>query len=480
LYEILFSGKKSLRIDVPTDMPSKLSIQPGGMEKRVLAPQPDDVSEGYVAWELTGKSELLGSGRIEFTWDQPLEKLETGKSVDVKVPHLRPRDVDRAWGHVVLSKAETLDLHETGTPENLNPIDPQQDLSMPVPGAARAFEFSHDWKLTLKVTQYELQEVQRTNIERAVVRMVVTPAREVSVQALYRIRSAQQRLLLQLPGDVAFDTAPARLSGRPVPLERGKPGQYYVPLVSTNADEPFLLELRYTLPFGNSRLDLPAFRTESAAQSESAAQKVYLAVYLPAERALLGTRGPWTEEFRWRLQWPLKWTLVPQPTQNGQPIDDQDLVSWVREGVNLADSAAETFPTDGTRYLYSALRPAAAPEGSLRLHTMHQDWLHAAVFLFVVLGGVLLLPVAAPGRALAVGALITALVLAGVFCPTCAVQILNGVLASAIFLVLVLWAVWYVMRMRPRHAPAGQGASPPPAPTDRPQSDITEGGQTNA
>jgi hypothetical protein len=473
-YEVLFSGVKSLRIDVPADMPPKLSIEPKGLEKKPLAPQPDDVSVGDVAWEVAGKSELLGSGKIEFLWDQPLEKLEIGKSVDLKMPHLRPRKVDRAWGQVALTKAETLDLHEVGKPENLTPIDPQQDLSAPVPGAARAFEFSDDWKLTVKVTQYALQEVKRTNIERAVVRMVVTPAHEVSVQALYRIRSAQQRLLVEIPGEVAFDTAPVRLLGRPVPLERGGAGQYYVPLVSTTADEPFLLELRYTVPFREGRLDLPAFPPESAVL------KVYLCTYLPADWALLGTRGPWTEEFRWRLKPSLQWELVPRPGENGAPIDDQYLVSWVREGVKLAEDPAENFQTDGTRYLYSALRPAAAPAGSLGVKTMHKNLLHAAIFLLVVLGGILLLPTAAPGRALAVGVLITVLVLVGVFCPTCSVQILDSVLAAAVFIVLVLWVVWYFARTRPRLAAAPQVVTAQLAPEDKPAPQSGEGGQSNA
>ena len=66
-----------------------------------------------------------------------------------------------------------------------------------VAAAAGAFEFHGDWALRVVATRYKLEEVKHTSIERAVVRMVVTPADQVSVQALYRVRSGQQRLELK-------------------------------------------------------------------------------------------------------------------------------------------------------------------------------------------------------------------------------------------------------------------------------------------
>ena len=55
--------------------------------------------------------------------------------------------------------------------------------------------------------------------------------------------------------------------------------------------------------------------------------------------------------------------------------------------------------------------------------------------------GLLLLPGRLPARALVVGAAVIGLVLAGVFLPTFSMQILNGVLGLAIFIVAVLWTV---------------------------------------
>ena len=67
-----------------------------------------------VAWSLTGDGELLGDGRIDLEWEQKIDKLDVGKPLHVTVPRLIPRDVDRAWGQIVLAKAETLDVGAGG------------------------------------------------------------------------------------------------------------------------------------------------------------------------------------------------------------------------------------------------------------------------------------------------------------------------------------------------------------------------------
>ena len=134
----------------------------------------------------------------------------------------------------------------------------------------------------------------------------------------------------------------------------------------------------------------------------------------------------------------LQWS----PAQaDGQKLDDKPLVDWVRAGVKSPGTTPD-FHTDGRLYLYSTLRPAA--DGALALRTMDERLLNVAVFGLVVLGGVLLLRAGLGRRALAVGALLVALVLAAVFCPTFSLQLLGGVLAAAVFVVLVIWTVAYL------------------------------------
>ena len=144
------------------------------------------------------------------------------------------------------------------------------------------------------------------------------------------------------------------------------------------------------------------------------------------------------------------------------------IVAWAREGTKGGEVGQ--FPTDGSLHIYSALRPAPPPDGSLHLVFWNENWLKTTVFLAALLLGVILLPAKMGRRALAVGAVIILLVLAGVFCPTFSRQILNWVLALAVVAVLVLWiAVYAAWRLpaqaaRWRAGAATTGAAPPPNP----------------
>lgn len=449
-YDVQYSGVKSLRLDLPAAIAAKVRNETPTIPEKPIEPQPDDVAKGDVAWNLTGENELFGRGTIRLVWEEPLEKLQVGKSVPLTIPHLKPRGVDRAWGQIVLSKAESLDVSAPSETPGLRPIDPQVDLNPPQPQAARAFEFHDAWALDVTVTQFELEEIKRTSIERGVVRAVLTPAGELSVQSLFRIRSARQRLEIKLPENVGFAAAPLRINGKAVVLERGVPGQYFAPLTGAEPDTPMLVELRYTTPEGGRRLTIPQF------PEEPAVMKVFLCVYLPPDQALLGTRGKWSGEFRWWLDPAGVWRPQVYTTAGNS---DQQLLQWVSEG--LETGPITDFQTDGTLFVFSTLAPVPSPEGDLHLSMLRRELLRAAVFLIAIGCGVVLLPVSWSRRAAAVGAAVVLIVLGGVFLPTFSLQVLDGVFFSAAMVVAVLWLVWHFLRM-PRRVTA---AAPPIAAT---------------
>ncbi len=469
-YNILYSGVKSLRIDLPVvddDGPDAATRQwrnlTEGINDEVIEPPEDAKPEaGYEAWNFTGKAELIGTGQIKLVRQEPIANLAVGEPVTLSVPYLKPIGADRVWGQIVLAKAETIDVREKDTSPGLRGIDPQHDLKTPVEDAARAFEFHDDWKLSIVATQYKLEELKRTVIEQAVVRMVLTRAEQIPVQAVYRMRSARQRLELKLPDGATFDTDPARINGRPVTLQSQK-NSYFVPLIDSSDEKPFLLELRYTVSGTGSRLDLPTF------PEEAAVQKLYLGVYMPREWDLMRFRGPWNEEHRWVLDTSLNWEPVFRPNITS-------LIQQMHENIEMTAGAGGTFATDGRLYVFSTLRPEPPPEGSLCLTTIDRTFLHGIVFLIVIVAGLLLVRRSASDKALAVGSLIVALVLCGVFLPTFSLQILDGVLASAIFIVVVMWIMWYVARVRPMILARKETASP--ANLDTPESD--KGGQADA
>jgi hypothetical protein len=456
-YHVRYSGVKALRIDVPKSVATRLRNNTRTVREKEIQPPPKDTEANCVAWSLTGESELMGDGHIDLVWEdeQSVGKLEIGKSVTFAVPRLVPKDVDRAWGQIVLTKTETIDIQEDENSKGLRPIDPQHDL-MPgaaVPGAARAFEFHDEWSLSVTAARYRLEEVKRTSIERAVVQMVLTSANQVSVRARYRMRSARQRLEVQLPDQVQFDTQPVRIDTRPIILERGQQGRFFIPLVDRSPDQSFLLELRYTLPeHSGKQLDLPYF------PQESAVQKVYLCVYLPEQRVLMAKQGPWTEEFTWELGSDLHWSARGT-------INENQLNDWVDSTAGKA-SLGDTFQTDRQLYIFSTLQPPAPPDGSLRLCILGDERLTLTLLAVLVVLGLLLIRTSVGTKVLCVGLLVIAMVLLGLFWPIAAHQLLNGRFFAAMFIVLILWCVGGFYRCR--HTIGCCGKREPPATAQQP------------
>jgi len=436
--DILYSSVKSLRIDVPAALAKdQIRIATPGVTYEAIEAADLAPAEGCVAWGLKRDAELIGAAEIRMTWEEKIAELDTGKSVELAVPRLIPRQVDRAWGQIVLAKAETIDVAPADDRQGLRPIDPRHDL-MPganVPGAAQAFEFHDDWSLAVKVTRYDLKEVKATSIERAVVRTVVTRSKLTSLQAMYRMRSVRQRLTIRFPANVEFDTQPVRINGRPVSLEQGDE-EYYVPLTGQNPDKPFLLELRAVVKGAGLKLQCPTF------PNEPATQQVFLAVYLPREKKFLGALGPWHDE----LHWPFPgFGTRPRARRN------QDwLLDWVTEGVAADHASLTTFPVDGRLLLFSTLHPPPDEQGALRVVAVSAWLLKGLVWLIVLGGGLALLRARCAARALAFGGFVVGIAFFAVFLPTLTRQMAGGAMFAAVFVVLVVWLFWHLLVVRPQ------------------------------
>lgn len=486
LFDIKYSGVKSLRLDVPQVIAGDIrNLTPAIREQR-LEPQPADVASDDIAWQLTGEGELLGNVPVKLSWEKKLGELPVGKAVPIDLPHFKAVGADRFWGQIVASKAETIEISVAGNPQGLRPIDPQRDImpGVEASNAARAFEFHDDWSLALEATRYQLEEVKRTSIERALVRMVVTRGNQVAVQALYRLRSARQRVPLIIPGvdpiqtAGTLDTQPLRINNQAAPLEHdGK--QFFIPLTGHSSDELLLVELRYTVAGGASQLRLPEFLDDPAVQ------QVHLATYLPEEWKLLHVGGPWTDESR----------LVPFRTRPVSGTDDLTLLQQIRQGISNSNSAGDDFPVDGTRHLFSTLRPKGGAAGALRLTVAHRHLVSTAIFLVVAIVGIILTPYAVGTRLWWLAGLVAALVFVAVFLPDFAAAVLATPLYLAVGLVLVVWTVrclaWAIpdclayCSARVRSAAAASAvaaaatvnASPPPDPQPpSPASSSQEGG----
>lgn len=431
-YNIRYSGVESLRIDLPSAIADEARNKTNTLRRQTMDPQPDDVEEGYVAWEISSESELLGAVSIHLEWEDKIDELGLGTSVDFDVPKLLPQGVDRATGQLVTVKAESIDLYPVGEPAGLRPLDPQNDL-MPqadVSEAAMAFEFVADWSLSMRATRYELEESKRTSVERAVVRVVALAQGELSVQALYRVRSAKQRLPIKLPEDAEFDSQPLRINGQSVTPERDASGTIFAPLAGQSIDTPFVLELRYSVPGEPDSLSLPIFADDPAVQ------KVYLCSYLSPKLSLIGSQGPWTDE---------ELELSPLVENELDFRSDAELIQWVVEGLPVVGASATSFPVGKNKlYVFSTLRPENPPDGSLQLRTVNRMALQGFVFLAIAVIGFPLYGRSIRLQVAAIGLVVVALMVLGVFLPRLSIAVVDNALWAAIATVAVVWAVGHV------------------------------------
>lgn len=449
-YDIRYSGVKSLRIDVPTTLAPDINNVNTALSKEEITPRPEDCREGYTPWKFAAETELLGAVEVRLAWEHKIDELGIGKSVPVDIPRLLPQDVFRASGQIVISKSESIDIQPTGQPSGLLPIDPQKDV-MPQgrsDSAAMAFEFVGDWSLSIQATRYELEGSKLTSIERGVIRVVALSQGELSVQAIYRLRSARQRLAIALPESAEFDAQPLRIDGRAVNPEKESKGVIFAPLADQEIDRPFVLELRYSITGTPEQLDLPAF------PDDPAVQKVMLCAYLPDQDVLLASRGPWSDEQPSEATLiPMQWTIA----------NDGELIQWVTEGNPSAFNSVQTFPTGKSHlHVYSALRPPKAPDGSLRLTTMNRNVFHGLVILLVALVGLPLFRRSLRSQVILLLLIVAGVLVIGVFIPELARTLLSGTLAVfpvALGILIIVWLIGHASRLRWTRAATAVAAS---------------------
>ncbi|GAB4130063.1 hypothetical protein [Thermopirellula anaerolimosa] len=459
--DVQFSGIQEVRIDVPESVANKLRNQTPQIRETRLTPQPADTAPGFVAFGFSAATELLGEFTIRLTWEEPVAgDLDEGASLRVTVPHLQPRGADQAWGQIVVVKSENIEVREAGETSGLRPIDPQRELmrGRNMPEAAGAFEFTGTWSLALEALRYRIEPAKQAAIERALVRMVMTRGDRIAVQALYRIRSMQQRLAVALPPG-AEPANEQRLNGRRFDLElapeatRPKsvaPGRavYYVPLAQTSPDEVAVLELRYQTAAQKPGLMIPEFPIDPDVQPLAPAiQRVYLSVYVPEEMRVLTRSGPWTEEFDWEME----------PGRGLQPMvhasaDPSSLIDWVTEGT---DVQVGDFAVDGMGLVYSSIDPPSGVHGALKLRMCDYRLWNALLIAGGLIVGLLLLPLRWGTRLWILAWLTLAWCIAAVVFPIAAAQMADRTLFLVGVGVVVVWLFSDALRNRPKGPPGG-------------------------
>jgi len=483
-YTILYSGIKSLRVDVPADISSRVRNRTQGIRDAVMTTQPDSVGENYVAWEFSGGSELNGNGMFELYWEEELGQLQVGKSLPVNVPRLVPREVDRAYGHIAITKAQTIDLGDAPDNKGLRPIDPRVDIPEAdrTDSMAAAFEFFDDWTLKLIATRYELEDVKRTSIECGLVRAVmVNNSSTLSVQALYQIKSVQQRLTIAMPSGTSFDLAPT-INGNTVTLEKDSTDDaalHYIPLTSTNPDQSFLLELRYSQPFQKGQILIPTFPTEPAVQ------EMFVAVYVPNDHVLQRFRGTWTPLFDMRANWEFM-NFQRMTVWNNPSVEN--LIEQMMRATNTTASTSRPFATDGQAHLFSTLQPGDSGEAILKVSTIKQSYFYGWVFGWLVLFVIVATPFSWHYRLAGIAIITVGMMILNIFNPMVGMLIgslerdFPAELTYTVWLTITIWVLMSCISCVKKCSRKSGGHTPPDTSEQTPATPSqanTEGGNSH-
>jgi len=430
-YEILYSGVRTLRIDLPAELAPLVRNQSNLFQESVIEPAPEDLPENYLAWQLQADRELIGTVMIQLTWEQELAKLATERTEQWSIPHLKPQDVDRAEGTIVIATSENIDVGEAAEVSGLRPIDPQTDLAAGTPEelklrAARAYEFHQDWSLEVKAIRYQLSQLETTFIQQALFRMVNTLSGEQSVQALYRLRSAEQRLRMKLPGGV--QVIRLRINGIDVTPEQGDGEEYLVPLRDLSAAEEFVLELIYrnTDP-ASGRFDIPFF------VDKPAIHQAHLCAFLPARQALVHYGGDWMDSFSIDPE-----SLLSGEMQSG--ATSNELVNQLADGI--MNSADLDFESQGIEYVFSTLQPDASEQGGLSVTTISRRLLHSLLYLAFIVLGVIGLRLNVQKQVLMGAGVVVFAALVGVLLPVLYMELIDGYFVIGALLVFAVWIGW--------------------------------------
>ena len=207
-----------------------------------------------------------------------------------------------------------------------------------------------------------------------------------------------------------------------------------MPLVNSHPDEPLLLELRYTCSRATAAASICPISPPSRP-----CRKVYLCVYLPMDRVLLGKSGPWTDELDRGLA-----ADSGFPGQDGARAAKKPFCEWVLGDRAIpGGSPAERFHTDGKLYVFSTLQPEAPPKGSLHLCFLNAGWFNGLLLGGVVFLGVLLVPAPGRTRVLAIGLAVIALAVCALFWPLAARELMGWRFWDVALIVAVVWAAWW-------------------------------------
>ena len=387
-YDVRYSGVKKLRLDVPTNLIGKIRNDSKLVQESVITPRPDDLAADYTAWELISNRELFGAFQIELSWIESLDDLEVGSATSVSLNPLTPQEVHRSWGQIVIKKAENLDVVPAES-DGVRPIDPRYDLKLgstetQIEGAAVAMEFHQAWNVELDIHRYELESIELSAIELGVIDVQIAKGGKSRVHAVYRVKSAAQRIAVTFPKGSKIPNDPLSINGEAVGIEKGTTTDavdsttYLIPLNTITPGEDFVLELKYSIESDGFTVRIPEFTDLHAIN------QIFMVVHLPSDTVLMDYSGDWDDHLPSSFLETIQRNLLYYSESEGN-VDVHSLLNNITQA-KVDVQLGNQFGNHDT-LVFSAINPSSSPLG---LSTVSLSNFHMIMFGFlmvVTLGG---------------------------------------------------------------------------------------------
>jgi hypothetical protein len=442
-YDVRYSGVKKLRLDIPTSLIEMIRNDSKFVQESVMTPRPDDLADDYTAWQLTSNRELFGEFQVELSWIESLEDLQVGSAASVFLNPLMPQDVHRSWGQIVIKKAENLDVVPAES-DGVRPIDPRYDLKlgsteMQVAGAAVAMEFHQAWSVKLDIHRYELEAIELSAIELGLIDVQIAKGGKSRVHAVYRVKSAAQRIAVTFPQGSKIPNDPLSINGEAIGIEKGaavdaentagNQKNYLIPLNTITPGEDFVLELKYSIESDGFTVRIPEFTDLHAIN------QIFMVVHLPSDIVLVDYSGDWDDHLPSSFLETIQRNLLYDSESEGN-VDVHSLLNNITQakvdvqlGNQIGNHDALTF---------SAINPSTSP---LRLSTLSLKTFHLFMFGFlavVTLGGLWL---GVRNQIITVLVLVSASLGVVLIKPILASHMPFSGLVAVVCLMCVIWAI---------------------------------------
>ena len=375
-YRVEYAGIDTFRFAVPEAIADKIQIvsTAGGSAPAIKQKSRDPkAKEGWVVWTVVMQQDILGEQPFQISYDLKPKTDKPGSfqlTVDpirvlgIEAGTLRNKKiavaVSRVAGEVAVVKGRALSVSAEATGGDVEPID-VRELTQ-ISGGDLAYRyFKQPVQVKISSTKFEIQEVVRTVVSKALVEIVITRDRMATVRCRYRITSSErQRLAVDLPDGI--EPLGVFVDKTPVSLEKNEAANpeegwlsYFVNVArSKRSDKSFYLTLLFRMPIaatgkhaferplGNLQLRLPQIGGRTA--TGVAVQQLRAVVWVPKKYSLVGTPENFIRESANRWAGVLS-GAVGGATQTG------DLESWIGgETAGLFE-----FPSQGHAFRYRNL-----------------------------------------------------------------------------------------------------------------------------